>query len=95
MSDICKQILDIMVIPIPLFENPRFNEIWVDILEYTVIHEERLQTTDDFPLCLSALFEWLIILRMRFFTTLKMVETSYIDERTSVLQMTNRYSTDI
>ena len=46
-----------MVIPIPIFENPRFNEIWLDILEYTVINEERLQTTDDFPLCLSALFD--------------------------------------
>lgn len=46
-----------MVIPIPIFENPMFNKIWVDIIEYTVINEERLQTNDDFPLCLSALFE--------------------------------------
>lgn len=46
-----------MIVPISIFENPRFNEIWLDILEYTVINEERLQTTDDFPLCLYALFD--------------------------------------
>lgn len=87
-----------MIVPIPIFENPRFNEIWLDILEYTVIHEERLQTTDDFPLCLYALFdEWVMInyFAYAFFYNSEMVETSYIDERTSVLQMTNRYSTDI
>jgi hypothetical protein len=46
-----------MVIPIPIFENPLFNKIWLDIIEYTVINEEQLQTNDDFPLCLSVMFE--------------------------------------
>lgn len=46
-----------MVVPIPIFENPQFDKIWVDIFEYTVINDERKQMTDDFPFCLSALFE--------------------------------------
>lgn len=57
MIDICKQIMDVMIIPIKLFENVLFNKIWLDILEYTVLHKEAQLVNDDFPFCLAGMFE--------------------------------------
>ena len=45
-----------MIIPIPIFDNPQFHKIWIDIFEYTVIEDER-KLTENFPLSLYAMFE--------------------------------------
>ena len=49
--------MDVMIIPIKLFENVLFNKIWLDILEYTVLHKEAQLVNDDFPFCLADMFE--------------------------------------
>ncbi len=37
MIDICKQIMDVCVVPIEITNNINFTKIWTDILEYSVI----------------------------------------------------------
>lgn len=40
MIDICRQIMDVCVVPIKLVNNIKFLNIWTDILEYSVLDKE-------------------------------------------------------
>jgi hypothetical protein len=59
MHDISKSIFDAMFWPLPIRENGLFIKVWTEIIEYTTIAIEKInsKSTENFPECLADLID--------------------------------------